>query len=113
MQIGEPEPGSPLLFRDHDFNVSSQVINERFPGSEELFIIAANAGEGRAQETGDPARAGRLPGPHDGSTRPSAASKGVPDLVMQINQMTRNDDPRWGVDPGPATTRLADSCSPT
>ncbi len=40
VQIGEPEPGSPLLYRDHDFNVSSKAINDRFPGSEELFIIA-------------------------------------------------------------------------
>ncbi|MBM4220952.1 MAG: transporter, partial [Gammaproteobacteria bacterium] len=40
VQIGEPEPGSPLLYRDHDFNVSSKAINDRFPGSEELFVIA-------------------------------------------------------------------------
>ena len=26
----------------------------------------------------------------------------MPDLVTQINQMTRNDDPRWGVLPGKA-----------
>ena len=46
VQIGEPEPGSPLLYHDHDFNISSTAINDRFPGAEELFIIA------RADENG-------------------------------------------------------------
>ncbi|MCG7948969.1 MAG: MMPL family transporter, partial [Candidatus Thiodiazotropha taylori] len=40
VQIGESEPGSPILYLDHDYNVSSKVINERFPGSEELYIVA-------------------------------------------------------------------------
>jgi predicted RND superfamily exporter protein len=37
--IGETEPGSPLLYADHDYNVSSKIINEAFPGSEELYVI--------------------------------------------------------------------------
>jgi len=32
VQVGEPEPGSPLLYPHHDYNVSSRAINERFPG---------------------------------------------------------------------------------
>jgi predicted RND superfamily exporter protein len=37
--IGETEPGSPLLYAEHDYNVSSKIINEAFPGSEELYVI--------------------------------------------------------------------------
>ena len=65
VKIGEPEPGSPLLFRDHDFNVSSQVINARFPGSEELFIIARTPEKKWPQESTRAARAGGFSGPHD------------------------------------------------
>ncbi|MCB1663623.1 MAG: MMPL family transporter, partial [Pseudomonadales bacterium] len=39
VQIGEAEPGSPLLYLDHDYNVSSKAINDAFPGSEELYVI--------------------------------------------------------------------------
>ena len=40
VQMGESEPGSPLLHRTHDYNVSTTAINTRFPGSEELHVIA-------------------------------------------------------------------------
>ncbi|MDD3519488.1 MAG: MMPL family transporter, partial [Chromatiales bacterium] len=29
VQIGESEPGSPILYLDHDYNVSSKIINDR------------------------------------------------------------------------------------
>jgi len=87
VQIGEPEPGSPLLYRDHDFNLSSQAINARFPGSEELFIVA------RTEEKG-------------GLKRPEVI-KALQDfqdhMLLQVNQMTRNDDPRWAVVPNLAS----------
>jgi hypothetical protein len=37
VQVGEAESGSPLLYPDHDYNVSSKAINAGFPGSEELI----------------------------------------------------------------------------
>ncbi len=46
VKIGEAEPGSPLLYPKHDYNVSSKAINERFPGSEELYIVARTADRG-------------------------------------------------------------------
>ncbi len=98
VKIGEPEPGSPLLFRDHDFNVSSQVINERFPGSEELFIIARTP-EKNGLKKPEIQRALADFQAHMMYDPTLGGAKGVPDLVMQINQMTRNDDPRWGVIP--------------
>ena len=38
VRLGESEPGSPLLHRTHDYNVSTSAINNRFPGSEELHV---------------------------------------------------------------------------
>ena len=99
VQIGEPEPGSPLLFHDHDFNISSKAINERFPGSEELFIIA------RTSEKGGLKRPEVLRALNDFQNymmydETLGGTKGVPDLVTTVNRMTRNDDPRWAVVPG-------------
>lgn len=96
--IGEPEPGSPLLYRWHDYNVSSAAINERFPGSEELFIIA------RTEAKGDLKRPEVLKALRDFQEYmllddTLGGAKGLPNLVTQVNQMTRNDDPRWSIIP--------------
>lgn len=92
--IGDTEPGSPLLYGDHDYNVSSKVINESFPGSEELFVI------GRTDEPGGLKRpevikaladlqAHMLLDPELGGT------KGLPDLIRAVNRITHYNDPRW------------------
>ena len=98
VQIGEPEPGSPLLFRDHDFNISSKVINERFPGSEELFIIAKTS-EKNGIKRPEVLHALADFQAHMMYDYTLGGTKGVPDLVRQVNRMTRNDDPRWAVVP--------------
>lgn len=102
VQVGEPEPGSPLLYRDHDFNVSSKAINELFPGSEELFIIA------RTDEKGGLKRPEVIRGLQDFQNfmlldDTLGGAKGLNNLVTQVNQMTRNDDPRWAVVPNVAS----------
>jgi uncharacterized protein len=99
VQIGEPEPGSPLLFHDHDFNISSKAINERFPGSEELFIIARTA-EKAGLKRPEVLRALTDFQNYMMSDETLGGTKGAPDLVTTVNQMTRNDDPRWAVVPG-------------
>lgn len=98
VQIGEPEPGSPLLYRSHDFNVSSTAINDRFPGAEELFIIA------RAEEAGGLKKPEIIKALADFQNHmmldPKLGGvKGVNNLLTQVNQMTRNNDPRWAVVP--------------
>lgn len=92
--IGETEPGSPLLYADHDYNVSSKTINDAFPGSEELYVI------GRADAAGGLKRpeivkaladlqAYMLADPELGGT------KGLPDLIRAVNRITHYNDPRW------------------
>jgi len=92
--IGETKPGSPLLYEDHDYNISSKVINDSFPGSEELYVIA------RTDEPGGLKRpevvkaladlqAHMLEDPNLGGT------KGLPDLVRAVNRLTHYNDPRW------------------
>jgi len=94
VEVGEPEPGSPLLYRDHDYNVSSQAINNSYPGSEELYIIARTKEEGGIKRPEvlhalDDFQNYMMLDPSVGGT------KGVNNLVAQVNQILRNDDPRW------------------
>jgi predicted RND superfamily exporter protein len=94
VQVGEAEPGSPLLYPDHDYNVSSAAINERFPGSEELYIIA-RTDEKAGLKNPEVIRAladfqnYMLLDPQLGG------AKGLPNLITAVNRMIHNDDPRW------------------
>jgi len=92
--IGESEPGSPILYQDHDYNVSSKAVNDSFPGSEELYIIAEtseNGGIKRPEVLKALADFERhmLLDPEVGG------AKGAPDLVKQVNRLLHNTDPRW------------------
>ena len=94
VQIGEAEPGSPLLYTDHDYNVSSKAINTLFPGSEELYIIA------RTEEKGGLKRPEVVKALADFQRHmlndpELGGAKGLPNLVVQMNRMLHNDDPRW------------------
>jgi predicted RND superfamily exporter protein len=70
VKIGEAEPGSPLLYPKHDYNVSSKAINERFPGSEELYIVARTTDRGGLKRPEVLHAMDGLPEPHALRPRP-------------------------------------------
>jgi predicted RND superfamily exporter protein len=98
VQIGESEPGSPLLYPDHDYNVSSKSINDAFPGSEELYIVAETAEEGGLKRP-EVIKALADFEAHMLMDPDLGGAKGLPDLVYAMNRMTHYDDPRWMVEP--------------
>jgi uncharacterized protein len=94
VQIGESEPGSPILKRNHDYNLSTKAINDRFPGSEELHIVARTTQKGglrrpEAMRAIEAFQAQMLYDPNLGGT------KSIPTVVRVVNRLTHNDDPRW------------------
>lgn len=94
VQLGESEPGSPLLHRDHDYNLSTKAINTRFPGSEELHVVARTDDKGGIKRPEVMAaierfQAWMLSDPQLGGT------KAIPGVVRVVNKLTHNDDPRW------------------
>lgn len=92
--IGEAEPGSPILYQHHDYNVSSKVINDRFPGSEELYIIAEHRDNGGIKRP-DVLTALEDLERHMMLDPEVGGAKGIPDLIKQVNRLLHNDDPRW------------------
>ena len=94
VQIGEAEPGSPLLYPEHDYNVSSKAINAAFPGSEELFIIASTEEDGGLKK---PAVIRALADfqNHMQMDPELGGAKGLPNLVMTVNRIIHGYDPRW------------------
>ncbi|WP_138378915.1 efflux RND transporter permease subunit [Luteithermobacter gelatinilyticus] len=94
VQIGESEPGSPLLYPDHDYNLSSKAINTSFPGSEELYIVARTQEKGGLKNP-DVIRALEDFQAHMLNDPELGGAKGLPDLVKQMNRLLHNNDPRY------------------
>lgn len=94
VQIGESEPGSPLLYRDHDFNISSKAVNDKFPGSEELYIIAHTDEKGGLKR---PEVLHAIAGlqRHMMLDPSLGGAKALPDVVVRVNRLLHNNDPRW------------------
>jgi len=94
VKLGESEPGSPLLHHDHDYNISTAAINERFPGSEELHVSVRTKEKGGIKQPEvmhaiEAFQATMLNDPTVGG------SKAIPGVVRVVNKLTHNDDPRW------------------
>lgn len=94
VQLGESEPGSPLLHRDHDYNLSTKAINTRFPGSEELHVIARTDDPGGIKRPEVLAAIERFQA-HMLSDPSVGGSKALPGVVRVVNKLVHNDDPRW------------------
>jgi predicted RND superfamily exporter protein len=102
VQIGESEPGSPILYPDHDYNVSSKQINENFPGSEEMYVVVSTDEPGGIKRP-EVLRAIRDFQMHMLGDPDMGGSRGITDLVIQVNQILHNNDPRWAVIPDEAS----------
>lgn len=94
VQLGESEPGSPLLHRNHDFNVSTAAINQLFPGSEELHVVARTDEKGGIKRPEVMAAIERFQA-HMLSDPTLGGTKAIPGVVRVVNRLTHNDDPRW------------------
>lgn len=94
VQLGESEPGSPLLHHDHDYNLSTKAINTRFPGSEELHVVARTDEKGGIKRPEVMAAIERFQA-HMLSDPTLGGTKAIPGVVRVVNKLTHNDDPRW------------------
>lgn len=94
VQLGEAEPGSPLLARDHDYNRSTKAINTLFPGSEELHVAARTDAKGGIKRPEVLAAIERFQA-HMLSDPTLGGTKALPGVVRVVNRLTHNDDPRW------------------
>lgn len=92
--IGEAEPGSPLLYRNHDYNLSSKAVNELFPGSEQLLLVARTE---KKEGIKDPEVLKTIEAFQNHMLLDPAlgGAKTVPTLVRQVNKLIHNGDQRW------------------
>jgi hypothetical protein len=91
VQLGESEPGSPLLHTHHDYNVSTKAINTRFPGSEELHVLMRTDEKGGIKRPEVMAAIERFQA-HMLSDPTLGGAKAIPGVLRVVNKLTHNDD---------------------
>jgi predicted RND superfamily exporter protein len=98
LTVGDSRPGSPLLWPDSSYNVSVRHINEKFQGTDHLYVIVEGAAESTMKSpevltTVEAFQRHMLRSPHVGAT------DSLVDLTRQINTVLHYNDPRWGLLP--------------
>ncbi len=96
--VGDSRPGSPLLWPDSEYNVSVRHINEKFQGTDYLYVIM----EGKAEKAAKSPAALRTMEAFQRHMERSAHVGGtdsIAGLTRQINTVLHHNDPRWGLLP--------------
>ena len=98
LTVGDSRPGSPLLWPNSNYNVSARHINEKFQGTDHLYVIAKGKAEDSMKspqvlETLEAFQRHMLRSPHVGGT------DSIADFTRQVNTVLHHNDPRWGVLP--------------
>jgi predicted RND superfamily exporter protein len=98
LTVGDSRPGSPLLWPNSDYNVSVGHINEKFQGTDHLYVIIQGRQENSMKspevlETLEAFQREMLRSPRVGGT------DSLVHVVRQINTVLHNGDPRWGLLP--------------
>jgi predicted RND superfamily exporter protein len=98
LTVGDSRPGSPLLWPDSDYNLSVRHINQKFQGTDHLYVIVAGKQERAAKSpnvlrTMEAFQRTMERSPHVGGT------DSLVGLTRQINSVLHHNDPRWGILP--------------
>jgi predicted RND superfamily exporter protein len=98
LTVGDSRPGSPLLWPNSNYNASVRHINEKFQGTDHLYVIVKGKTENAMKSpqvlgTIEAFQRHMQRSPHVGGT------DSLVDLTRQINTVLHNNDPRWGVLP--------------
>jgi predicted RND superfamily exporter protein len=98
LTVGDSRPGSPLLWPDSNYNLSVRHINERFQGTDHLYVIFEGKEERAAKSprvlrTVEAFQRAMEQSPHIGG------SDSLVGLTRQINSVLHYNDPRWGILP--------------
>lgn len=102
LTIGDVHPGSPILWPDSDYNVSTGVVNGKFQGSDQFKIYLESPKE---EAMKDPSIIREMERFQRYMVEHSSAVPGValPNLLRSLNRTYHNEDPRWSLIPDSST----------
>lgn len=94
IEVGDANPGSPILWGDSEYNRDAARINTRFPGADRMFVVAAT---GRADGLKDPAVLDNMAGlQRFMEAQPDVGgSASLADIVPAVKRTLREGSPRY------------------
>ena len=98
VDIGEKQPGSPILFQDQEYNVAAKTIADHFAGANQLNIFFEG---NEPHKMKDPKVVAVMEefGRYMAGTSNFGGTRDIPHLVRSINRLYHYDDPRWSLIP--------------
>jgi len=98
VDIGEKQPGSPILFQDQEYNVAAKTIADHFAGANQLNIFFEG---NEPHKMKDPKVVAVMEefGRYMANTSNFGGTRDIPHLVRSINRLYHYDDPRWSLIP--------------
>jgi predicted RND superfamily exporter protein len=96
--IGESRPGTALLWPDHDFNIATKEIGERFGGADQL-VVYVNGDRTDASSDADPIHRMEEMERWMGTYTDLGGSVSLAPLLRGIWQMNHYGDPKWNLVP--------------
>jgi predicted RND superfamily exporter protein len=96
--VGDSRPGSPLLWPDSEYNVSVHHINEKFQGTDYLYVIMEGTAE-KAAKSPTVLRTMEAFQRHMERSAHVGGTDSLAGLTRQINTVLHHNDPRWGLLP--------------
>jgi uncharacterized protein len=96
LKIGDATPGTPILWPDHEYNLATASMNEKFTGTDQLFVIV----EGEEKDIIEKPESIKLMEdfqrymevlPEVGGTLSIAS------VTPHVNEVLHYGDPKWGI----------------
>ena len=102
LTVGDSRPGSPLLWPDSNYNESVRHINDKFRGTDHLYVVVKGA-RGAAAKSPEVLRTIEAMQRHMERSTHVGGTDSIVLLTRRINTVLHDNDPRWGIVPRSAT----------
>ena len=96
LTVGDINPGTPILWPDSEYNQATASINERYPGTDQLFVIC------KGKEDGDMYSPEAIELMEDFQFRMEmlpeiGGSSSIATVTPRVNASLHYGDPKWGI----------------
>lgn len=94
LTVGDANPGSPILWPDSTYNVSAEAINNKFQGSDRMFVVFAGNRPGALKEP-ELLKSMSLFQSAMAAQHEVGGSLSIADVLPVIQKTLREDNPRY------------------
>jgi predicted RND superfamily exporter protein len=96
LKVGDAKPGTPILWPDSEYNRATASMNEKFPGTDQLFVIVEGA-ENDIIEQPESIRLMEGFMRHMEVLPEVGGTVSLASVTPRVNEVLHYGDPKWGI----------------